>query len=276
MVPLRRPSCVLLLFVLLLFGNDAAAQTARFTRLGAEVIEARLKTASQDNTKRREQLQALFQAAGCAEGQLAAQAVAGSKQPNVICTLPGETQSIILVGAHHDTAFGSPGAADNWSGACLLPSLFESLRNVPRKHTFVFVGFTEEKGLRGSAFYVKTLKAEKAPLPRAMINLDVLGLSFTKVWLSEADPRLVAMLGDIAASLRAPLQAVNVERVGRSDSEAFKKAGVPVLSIHSLEQKHLRLLHTRDDELSNIQASDYYQTYHLLAAYLAYLDKALP
>ena len=33
-------------------------------------------------------------------------------------------------------------------GASLLPSLFQALKDAPRKHTFTFVGFTnEEKGL---------------------------------------------------------------------------------------------------------------------------------
>ena len=42
------------------------------------------------------------------------------------------------------------GVVDNWNGASLLPSLFESLESQALRHTFRFIGFAEEEtGLSG-------------------------------------------------------------------------------------------------------------------------------
>ncbi len=88
----------------------------------------------------------------------------------------------------------------------MLASLFQSLTDSPRKHTFVFVGFTgEEEGLVGSAFYVKHLAKDQLANIEAMINLDTLGLSSTEVWVSQSDPLLVNRLAAIARSLKLPI-----------------------------------------------------------------------
>ncbi|MGH9580104.1 MAG: M28 family metallopeptidase, partial [Terriglobales bacterium] len=148
--------------------------------------------------------------------------VKGSHLPNVVCTLPGASDSLILVGAHYDLAEMGKGVVDNWSGASLLPTLFESLHQQERKHTFVFIGFTdEEKGLVGSKFYASNLTAEVKTRIRAMVNLDTLGLSPTKVWVSRADRGLAVALRTVAQAMNLPLQGVNVEKVGSTDSESF-------------------------------------------------------
>ena len=49
---------------------------------------------------------------------------------------------------------GGEGVIDNWTGSILLPSLFEFIREKPRRHHFQFMGFAaEEKGLLGSEAY---------------------------------------------------------------------------------------------------------------------------
>jgi len=37
----------------------------------------------------------------------------------------------------------------------------------------------------------------------------------------------------------------------------------------------LHLLHSSEDQVSQINEDDYYNSYHLLAAYLAYLDQVV-
>ena len=102
-------------------------------------------------------------------------------------SLPGSTPQVIVVGAHFDHVSEGDGVVDNWSGASLLPSLFQSLMGSARKHTFIFVAFTgEEEGLLGSAFYVKQLSKDQLSNIEAMINLDSLGLGPTEVWVSQS------------------------------------------------------------------------------------------
>ena len=108
-----------------------------------------------------------------------------------------------------------------------------------------------------------------------MINLDSLGLSATKVWLSRADRKLAEALNAVARAMKLDLGWVNVDKVGSSDSESFGQRKIPALTIHSLTQETLPILHTEKDKLEAVKLGDYYDTYRLLAAYLSYLDGLL-
>ena len=68
---------------------------------------------------------------------------------------------------------------------------------------------------------------------------------------------------------------MNVERVGATDSEQFARRGIPRITIHSLMQNTLHILHTPGDNLSALRLDDYYDSYHLMVAYLAYIDTML-
>jgi hypothetical protein len=72
-----------------------------------------------------------------------------------------------------------------------------------------------------------------------------------------------------------PLNVVNVHAVGRSDSDSFEDRHVPSLNIHSLTQETFPILHTKRDSMSAINLGDYYDSYLLIRAYLAYLDEVL-
>src|ERR1700756_5518717 len=92
-----------------------------------EVVKQRLDLYKGNDTKREAALVQLFHEAGCVSSNLSEQPVPSRKQPNVIFFLPGETAQTIIVGAHFDHVSDGYGVVDNWSGASLLPSLFQSL-----------------------------------------------------------------------------------------------------------------------------------------------------
>lgn len=252
------------------------AQQISYHRVEQSTIEERLKGSPSDNRERQKKLHQLFESAGCTGSALTDAEVEGSTLPNVICKLPGETNSVIVVGAHYDKVTLGLGVVDNWTGAALLASLFESLNDGPRRHTFLFIGFTdEEKGLVGSEGFLQQISSEQRGRIRAMINLDSLGLSPTKVWLSHADKGLAAALNNVAHSMNLPLAGVNVEQVGSSDSEPFAKRKIPSLTIHSVTQETYPILHSSQDTLAAVHPDDYYATYRLVAAYLSYLDQTV-
>jgi Zn-dependent M28 family amino/carboxypeptidase len=221
-------------------------------------------------------LESIFHEAGCDGDHFREQPVKHSKAPNLICTLPGAADSEIVVGGHVDSIEEGMGAVDDWSGAVLLPSLYESLKNTPHRHRFVFVGFAgEESGLHGSSQFVKELDHDGTRRIHAMINLECLGLGEPEVWVSRADKRLLEAYSLVTNSLHVQSRGMNVDRVGDDDSHPFMNARIPVLTIHSVTSQTLRILHTPADNLSAIDPRDYYTTYRLTAAYLAYLDTAL-
>jgi hypothetical protein len=271
-----RTALPMVLVLALLMAPAASAQRVTFHVSEPEVLEQRLKEVARSNRDRKLRLAAMMEEAGCAGEALTRQAVKGSRLPNVICTLPGEGAGVIVVGAHYDKVSVGMGAVDNWSGTVLLPGLVESLLRMPRRHTFVVVGFTdEEKGLVGSRGYLTLLSDEQRAEIRAMINLDTLGLSPTKGWLSRADKHLAERLAATAAAVGLPLEWVNVDAVGSSDSESFRARGIPAITIHSLTQETLPILHSTRDTLAAVRFQDLYETYRLMAAYLAVLDAAL-
>ena len=154
--------------------------------------------------------------------------------------------------------------------------MYQSLKGEPRKHTYIFIGFTdEEEGEIGSRFYVKEMTKEQVAATDAMVNMDTLGLASTEVWASHSDKLLYGVLAYIAKQLSLPVTAVNVEQVGSTDSEQFAARKIPSITIHSLTQDswNAHILHTGKDKLSAINLDDYYQTYRLVAAYLGFLDQ---
>jgi Peptidase family M28 len=262
----------LLSFALALNG---AAQT-NFRLLDQGKIETRIKSFSRKNEEREAIVKRWFRESGCKENQLSEQFVDPKLPPNVLCILPGQTDGVILVGAHTDKVEVGDGVVDNWSGASLLPSLLYSLNGQKRRHTFVFVGFTgEEKGLLGSDFYVRHLTAGQRSKIEGMINFDTLGLGPTEVWASHADTALLNALARITSTMKLPVAVMNVDDIGTADSESFAEFKIPRVTIHSLTLKTLPILHSSQDKIDAIKMDDYYTTYRLMAAYLALLDTQL-
>lgn len=244
--------------------------------VGLETVRTRLDQYKGNDRIREMALLKAFADAGCPASNLSEQVVPRKKEPNVVCVLPGETPKTILVGAHFDHVSAGDGIVDNWSGASLLPSLFQGLTGTKHKHTFVFVGFTgEESGEVGSSFYVSQLSKVEVPQIELMVTLDSVGLGPTKVWASRSDKSAVGMLNATAHALNLPLGVVNVDGFGESDEEPFIKRKIKTITIHSVTSATTRVLHTSLDAPAAISFHDYYDTYHLLAGYLAVLDTRL-
>jgi hypothetical protein len=170
---------------------------------------------------------------------------------NVVGVLPGEgplADETIVVGAHYDhLGFGGAGslapwttdihngADDNASGTATLLEIAQQLtaQSSPPRRRIVFIAFTgEEKGLLGSAHYVRNprFSLEKTI---AMINLDMVG---------RLDADKLAVYGTGTAKEFDPL----VERLasenhfqltkheggyGPSDHSSFYSKKIPVLHL---------------------------------------------
>jgi Peptidase family M28 len=259
-----------------LAASDAFAQGG--VRLEPRaVIEKRLKSFATDNQARESIVRKWFAESGCAKPNLSEESVKPALPPNVVCVLPGETHEVIVVGAHTDRVpSAGDGVVDNWSGASLLPSLLFSLSAQKRHHTFVFAGFTgEERGLIGSEYYVDHLPADERAHIEAMVNMDSLGLTPTKVWASHADKALLDALSSVAAASKLPVSTVNVDKLGTTDSESFASYQIPRITLHSVTPDRMHILHSADDTMLAINLDDYYDSYRLIAEYLAYLDGVL-
>jgi hypothetical protein len=271
---LKPGRCLLSCIAALLCAAPAArraAQQLTYTPVSQQVLEERLKRATGNNKERGAALRKLFQEAGCTE--VAAQTPKGLSVPNVLCMLAGDEKSTIVVGGHYDKVPKGEGIIDNWSGAALLPSLFESLHQTRRRLTFVFAGFSgEEEGLRGSKAFVNLLNADDKVNLKAMVNIDSLGLGPTKIDVQQADQKLVEAVARVAHATSLPVGVVNLGQMGMSDAASFRLIRVPTLEFHSLTRETLRFVNSSRDRARVLRLSDYADSYRLIGAFLAFVD----
>jgi len=98
----------------------------------------------------------------------------------VTCVGKNRSDEIILIGAHYDSVWGSPGANDNGSGVAALLELSRLFKEVQPAVSLRFVAFVNEEppffywGNMGSMIYAKAAKQRKDRI-RYMISLETLG-----------------------------------------------------------------------------------------------------
>ena len=81
----------------------------------------------------------------------------------------------IVIGAHYDTAPGSPGADDNATGVAVLLELARDIASGPLKYPVQLVAFDmEEYGYLGSSHHAAKYKQQQESI-RLMISLEMLG-----------------------------------------------------------------------------------------------------
>jgi hypothetical protein len=114
--------------------------------------------------------------------------IRGQACHNIETEIAGASPEIILIGAHYDSVFGSPGANDNGSGVAAMLALARRFANrqperrltqTPYK-TLRFVAFVNEEppyflsGEMGSLVYARRCKERREKIS-AMISLETIG-----------------------------------------------------------------------------------------------------
>lgn len=253
-------------------GSTLAGEPAL---LPVETIQQRFAALRPANEDRAVEIRRLFSEAGCDVKHYSEQRFRSSPSPNIICTLPGESRRTIVVSAHYDRRKGAgEGAIDNWSGAALLPSLFESLRAEKRRYTFEFVAFTDEEiGLIGSREYVQNLSKQQRADLLLGVNVDCVGLAGPiRIAAERAHDLLLSFAAVVGEKTKVGVGADVLGPMYDSDASPFAGWGIPVIDFHSLTRDTLSILHGKRDVRTALDGGSYYNHYRFLAAFLAYLD----
>jgi len=96
------------------------------------------------------------------------------KSQNIILTVPGQSEEVIIVSAHYDGVF-YPGASDNASGVALLLESAWRMQNQDNYYTIHYVFFgAEEAGIFGAYHYAAKLTQAEHDNILFVINADVL------------------------------------------------------------------------------------------------------
>jgi hypothetical protein len=243
--------------------------------IGSEELYQHLKDVPRSNEERAATLIDRFGKVGCRGNSLKIATQRPARLPNIICKLTGSDDRTIVIGAHYDKTSRGRGIVDNWTGASLLPILYQHLRGQPLQHTFLFVGFAEEElDLVGSKAFVRSLSGADLEQMVAMVNLDTFGLTVVKVDTRSA-PHLVCRLFATAKWRQLPLQVANMREPISGDWEPFRSKGVPIVNLHSITRSGLKVIHSNRDKLESVHEEHYYDTYRLVNGYLNWLDATL-
>jgi Peptidase family M28 len=270
-----------ILVLILICAPLCRAQKFHFSPLSESVIRHRVEDAPSDRREREKRIKELFAEAGCGTGKLNEQPLQNMEGENVICRLAGTTNQTIVVGANYDSM-----EIDNWAGASLLPSLFQSLNRRKRSHTFVFVAFADNKGdLAGSQFFARQMAQSDLERTDAMIDLSALGFSPTKVSSAASDKKLVELFFRVIYALNQVASQVDISKAVHADSEPFAALHIPQITIHSLTHESVAAMLPQEQQPeaaagpahfdTHFQQNFYYKSYRLISGYLAYLDETL-
>jgi hypothetical protein len=227
------------------------------------------------------------------EGELGAQGYRTARQTedvdgvscsNIEAERPGTSDEIVLIGAHYDSARGTPGANDNGSGVAALLALSRALAGGSSRRTLRFVAFTNEEPpyfrtpRMGSAIYAAR-SASRGERIVAMLSLETMGY-FTDAPESQAYPfpmslfypdrgDFIAFVGDVGsrdlvrealatfrATTRFPSEGAALPArtigVGWSDHASFWDYGYPAIMVTDTALFRYRRYHTPGDTLDQV------------------------
>lgn len=157
---------------------------------------------------------------------------------NVIATLAGNTDRVIMLGGHLDSALDSPGVNDNGSGVATLLAMAAALKTQPVPEVTVRFAFwaAHELGVKGSTHYLDELSSADGELIDAYINLDMVASPNAARFVYDgqfAAPGSTDIAEDLLgafADLGSPGLTVSS---GGSDDAPFAAEGIPTGGVFS-------------------------------------------
>ena len=171
-----------------------------------------------------------------------------TKSLNVIARPAPGAKCLLVVGGHHDTVPGAPGAHDNASGTAETIELARAFAADGLDNGLCFATFgAEESGLHGSKALAAKLKAA-GELPKIMVNLDTTGLGTRIDLIGSAELTKAALAVAQKLSIEAAITELGANF--GSDHQSFSDVGVPVLFFATND---IGKLHTPGDTTATIQ-----------------------
>jgi Zn-dependent M28 family amino/carboxypeptidase len=177
---------------------------------------------------------------------------------NVIAqTKTGSAHDVVMIGAHLDSVNAGPGINDDGSGVAAVLETALQLGSSPSVHNAVRFAFwgAEEQGLVGSTNYVESLDYDALKDIALYLNYDMIASPNAGYFTYDGDQSTAPAPGDTvppmpegSAGLERTLveylssagkQAQDTKFDGRSDYEAFAKAGIPSGGLFSGDEENM-------------------------------------
>ena len=202
----------------------------------------------------------------------------GFEDRNIVATLPGEDEYIVIIGAHMDTTENSPGADDNGSGVAAVLAIAKILSQYRLAHTIRFLVYTgEEVGTYGSYSYARHVY-ENGEKIIAVLNPDMVGYADTAKggrYMRFFETERAKWITDFAIDVSNKyyeLLEMNVERVPNypgADHQAYLEYGYD--AVFMAHYDGYRYGHSQNDSIDKINFTYETKAARFLAAILVEL-----
>jgi aminopeptidase-like protein len=178
----------------------------------------------------------------------------GARTRNIVGTLPGESSDEILITAHADTKYPTPGANDNTASMITMLMLAHAMSGTRPPRTVTFLATTgEELGGKGVEHYARVRKGQGTLRNiRVCLNFDSLTWG-PNLEITSTDHALVQMIEDIHRQLgRATPKVYN--KNDTMDSAPFHAAGARTVHFNSRgdDARTLPLYHRPEDRAETV------------------------
>lgn len=209
-------------------------------------------------------------------------AIPGGTSGNVLAERKGDSSEVIVLGAHIDSKYPSPGANDNASGVGTMLELARVLSQAPLKPTVRFIAFgaeeisgaTPDDHHFGSRGYVSALPSSELARIAGMVSIDMVGYGsvFNVRSMGVGSPSVVYSLQGRASYSGIDMPYLrDAGRWGWSDHEPFERSGVPSAW---LEWREDPVYHTSADVASHVNITRLDATGDVLRSWLLSMSAA--
>lgn len=175
---------------------------------------------------------------------------------NIVVEIPGDSDSILIVGAHYDGAVNSSkyqAANDNASGVIALLSIAKDIQ--PGQNTVLLCFWdgeetTEGKSFNGSSYFVEHFDNDKLDCIKWYCNIDCCGRQGDSTYLYYSDD-LEQMFADLTLGYDESLNIIRkVQNKESSDYIPFKKKKISFWGWNDCDVS--QYIHSSDDAVEFI------------------------
>lgn len=249
----------------------AAAITAQdLTVSTQEEITADVKSVVCKDNERLDSVKTLFKKMGAKDSEMKVEKIKDVE--NLVVVLKGKTDEKVIIGAHYDKALVGCGVLDNWTGIVVMANVYRTMREAETEKTYVFVAFgKEETGLVGSREMARAIPREKRGEYCAMVNFDSLGHNYPRIMTNISDEKLTDLAKETADETKLPFTKAPLANAN-SDSDSFRRNGIPAITIHGMNGDWKGFLHSSNDKIENVNMKAVYVAYRYGLNYIVKFD----
>ena len=137
----------------------------------------------------------------------------------------------------------------------------------------MFVAFgREEDGLIGSGGMADAIPKQELAGYCAMINIDSFGMGLPFALAGSSSPKLMTATQEVAAKIGLKLPSITIPGAD-ADSTSFVRRKIPAVTLSGLTNGWQSVLHTREDQISKVNAESVRIGYRLALAMWAHVQQ---